>query len=203
MEEKHRFFKICKRLFLVGFCAVSLGLACLETVIVARGEADHADTAVDAVIVLGAGVNGEVPSATLRTRIHAARDYMERYGDIPVVLSGGQGSGELITEAECMRRELIHGHEAWESRLLPEERSTSTAENFAFSKELLQAHGIDTETAVIGVVTNDFHIFRAELIAERAGLNTVGIPAELPWWWLTANYYVREAFATVKTLIFD
>jgi uncharacterized SAM-binding protein YcdF (DUF218 family) len=56
---------------------------------------------------------------------------------------------------------------------------------------------------VIGVVTNDFHIFRAELIAERAGLNTVGIPAELPWWWLTANYYVREAFATVKTLIFD
>jgi uncharacterized SAM-binding protein YcdF (DUF218 family) len=175
----------------------------LETVIVARGEADSADAAVDAVIVLGAGVNGEVPSATLRTRIHAARDYMERYGDIPVVLSGGQGSGELITEAECMRRELIHGHEAWESRLLLEEQSTSTAENFAFSKELLRLCGIDTETAVIGVVTNDFHIFRAELIAEREGLNTVGIPAELPWWWLTANYYVREAFATVKTLIFD
>ena len=56
---------------------------------------------------------------------------------------------------------------------------------------------------MIGVVTNDFHIFRVELIAARAELTTVGIPAELPWWWLTANYYVREAFALVKTLIFD
>ena len=200
---KYRFIKICKRLFLVGLCVVTLALGCLETAIVARGEADHADTAVDAVIVLGAGVNGEVPSATLRTRIHAARAYMERYPEIPVVLSGGQGSGEFITEAECMRRELVWGNDAWEQRLLLEERSTSTAENFAFSREILEAHGIDTDTAVIGVVTNDFHIFRAELIAERTGLETVGIPAELPWWWLTANYYLRESFALVKTLIFD
>ena len=57
--------------------------------------------------------------------------------------------------------------------------------------------------SVIGVVTNDFHMFRAKLIAQREGLTTVGVPAELPWWWLTANYYVREAFALVKTLIFD
>ena len=56
---------------------------------------------------------------------------------------------------------------------------------------------------MIGVVTNDFHMFRAKLIAQREGLTTVGVPAELPWWWLTANYYVREAFALVKTLIFD
>jgi len=200
---KHNFFKVCKRLFLVGVCLVTAVLICFEAVILAHGEREYGTEPVDAVIVLGAGVNGKTPSAALRTRINAARRYMEAHPEVPVVLSGGQGDGEFITEAECMRRELTRVNDAWGKRLLLEERSTSTAENFAFSKKLLRSHGIDTDTAVIGVVTNDFHIFRAELIARRAELTTVGIPAELPWWWLTANYYLREAFALVKTLIFD
>ena len=53
------------------------------------------------------------------------------------------------------------------------------------------------------MVTNDFHCFRTHLIAQRQGLHIVDVPAELPWWWLTANYYVREAFAVVKTALFD
>ena len=202
-EKKSRFGRWCKRAFLVGFCAVTVVLFCFEAVIVSRGEEDNAAVPVDAIIVLGAGVNGETPSLTLRTRINAAADYMALHPDVPVVLSGGQGSGEHITEAECMRRELWTNSEEWNQRCLLEERSTSTAENFVFSKEVLREYGIDTDTAVIGVVTNDFHIFRAKLIAQREGLQIVGVGAELPWWWLTANYYVREAFALVKTLIFD
>ena len=85
-----------------------------------------------------------------------------------------------------------------------EERSTNTAENFRYSKELLEQRGLDTETAVIAVVTNDFHCFRAHMIAQKQGFGTViDVPAELPWWWLTANYYLREAFAVVKTALFD
>ena len=192
----------CKCVFLVSLLAVALGLGVLEGVILAHGEKAEPATAVDAVLILGAGVNGETPSLTLQTRINAAADYVERHPDVPVVLSGGQGPGEQITEAECMRRELTKrfGEAA---TLVTEDRSTSTAENFAFSREVLEQHGIDTGAAVIGVVTNDFHMFRAELIARREGLTVVGIPAELPWWWLTANYYTREAFALVKTLIFD
>ena len=90
-----------------------------------------------------------------------------------------------------------------ENPLLLEDRSASTAENFRFSKALLEARGLDTETAVIAVVTNDFHCFRAHMIAQRQGLRIVDVPAELPWWWLTANYYAREAFAVVKTAVFD
>lgn len=195
--------RILRRLFCAGLAAVVLVLVCFEAVIVTRGEEDHSELPVDAIIVLGAGVNGETPSLTLRTRIQAAAAYMELHPEVPVVLSGGQGSGECISEAECMRRELWTGNEDWNARYLLEERSTSTAENFRFSKAVLQAHGIDTERAVIGVVTNDFHIFRAKVIARREGLQMVGVGAELPWWWLTANYYVREAFALVKTLIFD
>lgn len=195
--------RILRRLFCAGLAAVVLVFGCFESAIITRGEEDNSALPVDAIIVLGAGVNGETPSLTLRTRIRAAAAYMERHPEVPVVLSGGQGRGENISEAECMRRELWTENEALNKRYLLEDQSTSTAENFKFSKKLLEEYGIDTETAVIGVITNDFHIFRAKVIADREGLQMIGVGAELPWWWLTANYYVREAFALVKTLIFD
>ena len=191
--------RICQWMFFTG---LSLGLAILigiEAVIVFRGEADNSAVPVDAVIVLGAGVNGETPSAALWSRIRAAEDYLQKHPDVPVVLSGGRGPGENISEAEVMRRAL----EGTGAELLPEDRSTNTAENFRYSKELLEEYGLDTETAVVAVVTNDFHCFRSHMIAQRQGLRTVDVPAELPWWWLTANYYLREAFAVVKTALFD
>ena len=193
----------CYRVFLAG---LSLGVVCLtgiEAAIVFRGETDNSAVPVDAVIVLGAGVNGEEPSAALWSRIRAAEDYLETRPDIPVVLSGGQGPGEAISEAEAMRRALWSEDGAENSRLLLEEKSANTAQNFRFSKALLEEYGLDTETAVIAVVTNDFHCFRAHMIARKQGLRTIDVPAELPWWWLTANYYLREAFAVVKTALFD
>lgn len=201
--ERSRAGKICKRIF---FFALALGTACLisiEILLLRYGEADNAALPVDAVIVLGAGVNGEEPSAALWSRIRAADAYLEGRPGVPVVLSGGKGGGENISEAEAMRRALWGEDEAENARFLLEDRSTSTAQNFRFSKALLEEHGVDTETAVIAVVTNDFHCFRAHMIAQRQGLRTVDVPAELPWWWLTANYYLREAFAVVKTALFD
>lgn len=191
------------RLFLAGTAAVLVLLASIEAAVILHGEADNSAVPVDAVIVLGAGVNGETPSAALGSRIRAAAAYLEQHPDVPVVLSGGQGPGERISEAEAMRRALWTDSEERNALYLLEDRSTSTAENFKFSKALLEEHGLDTETAVIAVVTNDFHCFRSHLIARRQGLRTVDVPAELPWWWLTANYYAREAFAVVKTALFD
>ena len=87
-------------------------------------------------------------------------------------------------------------------RLILEENATDTAENFAFSKPLLEAAGIDPGEDLVAVVTNDFHIYRARLLASRQGYDyAFGIPAELPWLHLEVNYYVREAFALVKTLM--
>ena len=189
--------------FLSGTALTLTLLMAIETAVVFRGEADNSAVPVDAVIVLGAGVNGETPSAALWSRIRAAEAYLETRPDIPVVLSGGQGAGEAISEAEAMRRALWKEDEAENARLLLEERSTNTAENFRFSKALLEEWGLDTETATIAVVTNDFHCFRAHMIAQKQGLQTVDVPAELPSIWLTANYYLREAFAVVKTALFD
>ena len=189
-----------------GFCGVlAAGLLLFLTVeglLLSKGEQDNSALPADAVIVLGAGVNGETPSLILQSRIDAAGEYLSLHPDIPVVLSGGQGPGEDVSEAEAMRRGLA-ALGAEDDRLLLEDRSTSTAENFAFSKALLQEHGVDTDTAVIAVVTSDFHCFRAHLIAGREGLSVIDIPAEVPWLLLNANYSVREFFALGKTLIFD
>jgi len=193
----------CKAIFLATVCAGGLLFALAEGIIVSYGERDSDDIATDAVIVLGAGINHEEPSPALRTRLNAARGYMERHPDIPVVLSGGLGLGETVTEAEVMKRTLSTGDPEWDERLYPEGKATSTAENFRYSCEILREIGIDPENSTIAVVTNDFHIYRAKLIAERLGMEVVGVPAELPWWWVNLTCYVREAFALVKTVIFD
>ena len=102
-----------------------------------------------------------------------------------------------------MYRALSTGETAWDSRFLKEDRATSTAENFRYACEILRQNGMEPENMRIAFVTNDFHIYRAGLIAERMGLDAFGVAAELPWWWVNGTCYIREAFALVKTLIFD
>ncbi len=196
-------WEILRRVFYGGLALGLTVLICIEGFVIRRGNADWTALPADAVIVLGAGVNGKTPSLSLRTRLDAALDYLTHQNlEAPVVLTGGMGYGEEITEARCMYDWLAErGVPA--DRLILEERAVSTAENFEFSKALLEAEGVDVEKGTVAVVTNDFHIARAELIAEKQGYGgVVGVPAKLPWLHLTVNYYLREAFAVVKTVLF-
>lgn len=89
-------------------------------------------------------------------------------------------------------------------RLLLEERASNTAENFTFSRHLLEEQGIHPATDTVAVVTNDFHVARARLIAQKKGYEaTIGVGAPIPWLHLEVNYYLREAFAVVKSVLFD
>ena len=182
---------------LLGFSLFTV----LETMVVRGSFADESDAPVSAVIVLGAGVNGETPSLTLRTRIDAAAAYLEEHPDVPVVLSGGQGPGEAITEAECMRRALVR-RGVDESRLYPEERSTSTQENLRYSRAILEELGVDTAQRV-AIVTSDFHLCRARLMW---GGDTAAVPAHLPsalyFQCLTVNYFIREAFGLAAYFVY-
>ena len=147
----------------------------------------------DALIVLGCGVRGERVSLTLARRLDAALSYLEENPQTIVVVSGGQGPGEDIPEAEAMRRYLVaRGIE--ESRILLEARSMSTMENFQFSKALIDsAIGPD---ATIVFVTTRFHVFRSERIASMLGIHAEGIGAEGVAW-LEPNNYLRETCAIV------
>lgn len=182
---------------LLGFSLFTV----LETMVVRGSFADESDAPVSAVIVLGAGVNGETPSLTLRTRIDAAAAYLEEHPDVPVVLSGGQGPGEAITEAECMRRALVR-RGVDESRLYPEERSTSTQENLRYSRAILEELGVDPAQRV-AIVTSDYHLCRARLMW---GGDTAAVPAHLPsalyFQCLTVNYFIREAFGLAAYFVY-
>ena len=203
--ENGKGWRRLKWVFSKGLLLLTVVLVSIEVFVLNKGSEDLVALPTDAVIVLGAGVNGTEPSLSLWTRLNAALDYLEyRNTDCPVVLTGGKGYGEEISEAQCMYNWLT-ARGVDPDRLILEEKAANTAENFAFSKALLAENGVDPDTAVIAVVTNDFHIAQAELIAEwKTGYGAViGVPAKLPWLHLEINYYLREAFAVVKTVIFD
>ena len=195
--------RLCRRIFQTALTLVLVPLICIEIYVINVGSSDPSALPADAVVVLGAGVNGTQPSLSLSTRLTAALDYLEENPDVPVVLTGGLGYGEEITEARCMY-DWLTARGVDPARLIMEEQAGNTAENFAFSKELLEEQGIDPAENLVAVVTNDFHIARSRLIAARQGYgHAFGVPAKLPWRHLEVNYYLRESFAMVKTWIFD
>ena len=195
--------RLCRRVFQTALTLALVSLICIESYVINIGRSDLSALPADAVVVLGAGGNGTQPSLSLYTRLTVALDYLEENPDVPVVLTGGRGYGEEITEAQCMY-DWLTARGVDPARLILEEQAGNTAENFAFSKELLEEQGIDPAEDSVAVVTNDFHIARSRLIAVRQGYgHAFGVPAELPWLHLEVNYYLREAFAMVKTWIFD
>ncbi len=104
------------------------------------------------VIVLGAQVRGETPTLVLNARINAAAKYLVENPTAIAVASGGQGSGEAISEAEAIRRGLLRLGIA-EERILMEDRSTSTAENLKFSAEVIQQYERAGKDAASGAVS--------------------------------------------------
>lgn len=141
------------------------------------------------VVVLGAKVIGERPSLVLEERLLAAKRYLDEHQDAVAILSGGQGADEIITEAEGMYRYLIELGVAKE-RLIKEERSTTTAENLKFSREIIEERGLSSDLAI---VSSEFHIFRAMHIAKEMGLDAGSVPSKSKWW-LFPTYYVREMY---------
>lgn len=149
----------------------------------------------DVIIVLGAGLKGEKVSLTLYYRLEKALEYLEKYPDTYIVVSGGQGPNELISEAEAMRRVLM-GNGVDEEKIIFEDKSTSTTENFKFSKKLLDEkfQGMEYTTCY---TTNGFHIYRAGEIAEKQGLESHGLSAKDVWYMSLTNH-IREFFAVMK-----
>lgn len=142
-------------------------------------------------IVLGCQVRGTTPSLLLGYRIEAAAAYLTAHPESVAVLSGGMGSGENISEAECMYRSLTAKGISPE-RLYREAESTSTQENFRFSKALMEREGL---CGPVAVVSSDFHIYRALQMAEDIGLDAQGLAACSKYRFSRPTYMLREAMA--------
>ncbi len=179
-------------LFLRRLVLVCYGLGCLfllflgSLMLRAIDRGDHGDY--DALIVLGAAVHGDRVTWVLSNRLDAAYDYAVAHPKTVLVVSGGQGDGESVTEASAMAGYLVRrGIDS--ARILLEDKAESTAENFAYSKAIIDEQlGSD---ASIGFVTTRFHVYRAGRVAQKGGIPARGLGAP-DVWYIAINNFLRE-----------
>ena len=171
------------RALLGAALALLIGLEAL----VISGMNATAPPNMDYLIVLGASVYQDGPSPALTRRLNAVMACLDDHPNAVIIASGGQGKNEPVSEAQCIRDELVkRGVDP--GRIWMEDKSTDTRENLANCRAM-----IDREDAAVGIVTNNYHIWRSLRMAKRAGFtNAHGIASEYTGPTLI-HFMVREA----------
>lgn len=187
--------------------AVLLGAALFGILegLVLSGDHSEIGGAPRVMVILGAQVKPWGPSVLLQDRLDTALAYLEDHPEMTVVVSGGQGRDEHISEARCMYDYLTARGVAGE-RILLEEDSHNTWENLNNTFALLKAEGCNLSAEEILVVSNGFHLARVRMLSGRVWEGT-DRPSTLaaPSSDLSAriNSYVREAPALLKSWLLD
>jgi len=184
---------LLQKAILILAAAGLLLFAVVEGMIISQMR-QEGKSGLDYILVLGAQINKDGPSRALKYRLDKAAEYMERNPETLCVVSGGQGFNEPCSEAEGMADYLLKKGIAKE-KLILEAESKTTAQNITNSRKLMR------EGASVGIITNDFHMFRALQIARSQGMKHIcGISAASTKSFLPNNM-LREFFAEIKYLI--
>lgn len=191
MGIARRVFTLCLVLGLIAF-GITEGF-------ILKASFGDLDQSCDYAVVLGAKVRESGPSVSLWDRIYGAANYMWTHPDVTVIVSGGQGADEPMSEGQAMYDELVAlGLPA--ENIWVEDKATSTRENIAFALDLIEEKtGSRPET--LGVVSSEYHLFRASLIAESCGVEVVGIPANTSRFSQYINHMMREVAGIWQHLI--
>lgn len=183
--------KWLKHLFVSG---VALAIVFTAFLLI-YGAADHVTYHEDTVIVLGSGIKGEKISVGLRGRLDSAVAYYAKNPDAVIVVSGGQGPQEVITESLAMERYLL-GKGIPQEKIIKEENAANTYENFMFSKKLLDERFNRPYSVVF--ITSDYHVFRAESIAKTAGFADVSNYHSKTKWYSVIPSCLRECVGVLR-----
>lgn len=193
-ERVRRVPKLLRVITLLLFLA-GVGLFCTVEGLILSEYSAVPDPGADYMIILGAQWRPEGPSDVLRRRLDKAVEYLNENPDTVVIVSGGQGSNEPISEAAGMRQYLVNAGIS-DERILMEDASTSTQENLTFSGRLL-----NKESDRVVIVTNNFHVFRALRLAEKQGYRHVEGLAASAYTGLVPNNLLREFMGIVLQYI--
>lgn len=181
--------KVVRRIFTVLLCLGLLIVGITEILIIEASFGDPKEQ-VEYLLVLGAKVRPDGPSVSLMDRIKAARDYLNEHPDVVAIVSGGQGPDEPMTEAKCMYDQLVAlGIDP--SRIWMEDKATSTWENLHFALDLIEEK-TGTRPKKLGILSSEYHLFRAGLFAEKCGIESVGVPARTSRLSQMINHFMRE-----------
>lgn len=151
-------------------------------------------------LVPGAGIIRREPSFTLARRLDTAISYLSVNPETKVIVSGGLSDGQLASEAQVMAW-YLEKHDISAERILLEENASNTLENILFSKELIE-HIQRQPLKEITIITSDYHMLRAQMLANRMGLKAVGVKSSSSLG-LYQQYAVREYFAIFKSMLLD
>lgn len=188
-----RWMRICQGVLLVS----AILFTAVEGSIIHSGY-HETDSKGDTILVLGAGlIGGDRLSLCLLYRLQRAYEEYKQNPDTMIVVSGGQGVDETISEAAAMKQWLL-ARGVDEAHILVEDRSRNTSENFRFSKEVMKEHGIVSDE--ISLITNRFHMKRAAYLAERNGFYVHPKPAE-DLEYAQVCYYTREFFGLMRAYL--
>lgn len=189
-------FLLLRRLIFVGIIIGCVSFIYIEGRIFQSMKSND-DVDVKYAVVLGAGIDGEKPSLTLKRRLDSGIKFLEEHPSAKLVVSGGFGSGLRISEAEVMKRYLIE-RGINEGRILKEEKSATSDENLNYTQVLLRDRDGDQLQDIV-IITSDYHMFRAKVIASRYFSRVYGISSDTPLS-IMINYSVREYLAVLKLL---
>ena len=190
--------KTAKRVICAVLAVGIIYFAAVEVPIVAASRR-LPETEPEYIIVLGASVHGSTPSLSLIERMEAARGYLEEHPDCIAIVSGGQGDDENLSEAQAMFNYLTEKGIAAQ-RVIMEDEATSTYENLSNSFDIIRKLG--GEPSDSAVVSSEYHLYRAELIARGLGAEISGIPAHTTYPTVRLNYFIREAFGVTYQFVF-
>lgn len=184
---------ILQRIFLVLITCGILVFSILSSCIIYQG-AHRSEQTGEAALILGAQLNGSSISRLLRYRLESGLQYAKDHPHAYIIVSGGQGELEACSEAKAMKDYLVqHGVSA--SRILVEDASMNTQQNLAYSKKLMKQYQI----ANVSIITNDFHMFRAGIIARQQAIPYYAYPARSDLD-LAPNFILRECFGAIKDI---
>lgn len=174
--------------FIVSFVAI-------ESLVIIDGFKKD-DINPDYIVVLGAAIKEDKPSTALRYRLDEAYEQYKKHPSATIICSGGKAENDKYSEAEVMRNYLVDLGVSKDNILL-EDNSYTTYENLKNSYEL-----VDDKDASFLIVTNNFHSFRAKLIADKIGMNAYSSPSQKIFGGFTSSY-IREYFSIIKAVVFD
>lgn len=200
-EIKSKKIKRIIAVFHVFIVIIAASFFTVEGILV-HYAAKKESTKPDYIVILGAGLWKDTPSQVLSYRLNESLNLINTLPkDVKIIVSGGQGPGETIPEAEAMKTYLINkGIDG--SRIIKEDRSTCTLENLEFTKGLLEKTDSRKDISIT-LVTSNFHMYRSKALANRIGFNKVHCWSAPVHPFITPVYYFREYGAVVKSLIFD
>ena len=198
LKKYPRGMRILRKIFTVCLVIGLIVVGITEIFIIEASFGDPKEQ-VQYMVVLGAKVRNDGPSVSLWDRIHAAADYLEAHPGTIAIVSGGQGPDEPMTEASAMFEKLVElGIDP--DRIWLEEKATSTWENLNYSLDLIEEK-TGARPEKLGILSSEYHLFRAGLLAKECGVETVGVPAATSRLSQRINHFMREVAGVWHYLI--